>query len=62
MFVIIQTIDLDNELIILEDAADQLGPDDIDSRISDTTPGYHLYLFKHTHEGDYQESFGKITS
>ena len=40
IFVIIQTIDLDNKLIILEDGADQLGPDDINSRISDTTPGY----------------------
>uniref|UniRef100_A0A1X7VR29 ADF-H domain-containing protein n=1 Tax=Amphimedon queenslandica TaxID=400682 RepID=A0A1X7VR29_AMPQE len=51
------SIDLDKEVIVLEDAADSLKPDDIASHISTTKPGYHLYLFKHTHEGDYLESF-----
>lgn len=45
-------------MIVLEDAVESLEPDNIASYVSDSSPRYHLYLFKHTHEGDYQESFG----
>lgn len=55
----VQSIDLTREEIVLEDAEDSLDANAIASHISSTKPGYHLYLFKHTHEGDYLESFGK---
>jgi twinfilin-like protein len=51
------TINVDVEEIMLEDAADTLDPNSVRDHISETKPGYHIYLFKHTHEGDYQESF-----
>jgi hypothetical protein len=45
---------------MLEDAADTLDPNSVRDHISETKPGYHIYLFKHTHEGDYQESFSEL--
>ena len=33
--------------------------DELASHIPDSSPRYHLYLYKHTHEGDYQEAVGK---
>ena len=55
-----QTIDIPNEVILLDGSERSLGPNDLKPHISDSQPQYHFYLFKHTHEGDYSEDIGEL--
>ncbi|XP_038066329.1 twinfilin-1-like [Patiria miniata] len=48
-------VDTTNEEILLDDA-DSIGTNALPGKISSEKAGYHVFTFKHTHEGDYQES------
>ena len=39
--------------------ADDIDVSGLPGKISAEKAGYHLFIFKHTHEGDYQESIGE---
>lgn len=52
-------IDLDEEKIYLVSAGD-ISLDKLPTKIPSDCARYHLYNFKHTHEGDYFECIGKI--
>lgn len=54
-FVII--VDLEEERIHLE-TADNISIEKLPSKVPETNARYHLYRFKHTHEGDYMETIG----
>lgn len=41
--------------------ADKLNIEKLPSKIPDNAGRYHLFNFKHTHEGDYMENIGKCT-
>ena len=53
-----QCLDLDKERILL-DQYDTIPTSSLISKVPTDHARYHLYNFKHTHEGDYVESFGK---
>ncbi|XP_022081317.1 twinfilin-2-A-like [Acanthaster planci] len=48
-------VDTSKEEIFL-DEADSIGVNALPAKISSDSGGYHVFTFKHTHEGDYQES------
>ncbi|XP_028305606.1 twinfilin-1a [Gouania willdenowi] len=54
-------INLDKELIQL-DHGDLIGVKDLPSKVPNGEARYHLFLFKHSHEGDYLESIVFIYS
>lgn len=41
--------------------AENITIDKLPSKVPDKNARYHLYKFRHTHEGDYMESIGKYT-
>lgn len=52
-------IDIDKEIIHLV-TAENLKLDKLPSKVPEEYPRYHLYKFKHTHEGDYLENISKL--
>lgn len=53
--------DIDEERIHLE-TAENTSLEKLPSKVPESTARYHLYRFKHTHEGDYIESIVFIYS
>eukprot|EP00112_Aurelia_sp_Birch-Aquarium-sp1_P006044 Seg1675.7 transcript_id=Seg1675.7/GoldUCD/mRNA.D3Y31 product=Twinfilin-1 protein_id=Seg1675.7/GoldUCD/D3Y31 len=51
-------IDIEKEEILLAKSEDDLAVENLKTCVPTDCPRYHLYLFKHTHEGDYMESIG----
>lgn len=51
-------IDIDEEKIHLV-KAENFSIDKLPSKVPDNCARYHIYKFKHTHEGDYMENLGK---
>lgn len=51
-------VDIDEEKIHLV-TAENLNIEKLPSKVPDNAARYHLYKFKHTHEGDYMENIGK---
>lgn len=61
-FILISTkatsaLDIDEERIHLE-TAESTSLEKLPSKVPENNARYHLYKFKHTHEGDYTESTG----
>lgn len=52
-------LDLEEELIHLVTAG-HLNIDKLPSKVPNDSARYHVFNFKHTHEGDYMENLGKI--
>lgn len=52
-----QIIDLEKEEIHL-DNTDTITVDQLPKQVPTESARYHMFNFKHTHEGDYLESFG----
>ena len=53
-----QGVNVKTEEITLADSAKSLDANSLASRVPDDSPRYHFYVFKHTFESDYMESFG----
>lgn len=53
-----QKIDFDRELIMLSNT-DLTEVRDLPKRIPKDAARYHFFLYKHSHEGDHQESIGE---
>lgn len=53
----LQRIDIENETIEL-DNCDDTSVETLNSRFPTDHARYHLFLYKHSHEGDYLESIG----
>lgn len=51
--------DLDEERIHLVSCG-EVSLDKLPSKVPTDSARYHLFNFKHTHEGDYMESIGKV--
>ena len=53
------SVDLENEIVILKSKG---GCDisELPEKVPEDAARYHLFRFKHTHEGDYLESNGRI--
>ena len=49
------------EVINLERTEESIDADSLSGLVPETSPRYHLFSFKHTHEGDYQEAVGTFT-
>ncbi|XP_070559654.1 twinfilin-1-like isoform X2 [Ptychodera flava] len=49
------SIDIQNEKIVLEESGN-ISIDELPGKVPEQQPRYHVFLFKHTHEGDYLES------
>lgn len=54
-----QEIDIKNEIIVLANTTNT-ELKDLPKRIPKDSARYHFFLYKHSHEGDYLESIGKI--
>ena len=54
-----QAVDVLKERIYLDASESTMSADDLPTVVPDGFPRYHFFLFKHTFEGDYQESVGK---
>ena len=52
-------MDVKQELIKLDRTEKEVSADSLPQVVPDTSPRYHFYRFKHTHEGDYQEAIGE---
>lgn len=52
-------IDIEEEKIHLE-TAENTSLEKLPSQVPENSARYHLYKFKHTHEGDYTESIGIV--
>jgi hypothetical protein len=52
-----QSLDIVSERINLE-VADNTDISSLVSRVPEDSARYHVFTFKHTHEGDYTESIG----
>ena len=46
------------ERIYLDVKKESMTADELPNEVPDGYPRYHFFLFKHTYEGDYQESIG----
>lgn len=51
-------IDLEKEIIVL-DRSLTINTDQLAKQVPENQARYHIFNFKHTHEGDYLESLGK---
>jgi twinfilin-like protein len=51
--------DLENEIIVLK-AKGGCDISELEGKVPEDAARYHLFRFKHTHEGDYLESSGRI--
>ena len=56
----IQAVDVSKERIYLDVKESSMTADDLPDVVPDGCPRYHFFLFKHTFEGDYQESVGML--
>lgn len=54
----LQSLDLSKEIINFEEA-ENVNVGDLQAHVPTDHGRYHLYNFKHTHEGDYMENIGK---
>ena len=54
-----QAVDVSKERIYLDTSESTMSADDLPTVVPDGFPRYHFFLFKHSFEGDYQESVGK---
>lgn len=52
-------VDIEEEKIHLE-TAENTSLEKLPSKVPENSARYHLYKFKHTHEGDYTESIGIV--
>lgn len=57
-FTVSQSLDIPAEKINLE-MADNTDITSLASRVPDESARYHVFTYKHTHEGDYTESIGE---
>ena len=55
-----QAVDVAKERIYLVKTEASLTADDLPTVVPDGSPRYHFFIFKHTFEGDYQESVGRL--
>ena len=55
-----QCVDIKNEEILLDDS-DSIELNALPAKVPTDKASYHVFTFKHTHEGDYLESKGKTT-
>lgn len=55
----IQSVDVKKEVINLELTKDDVDVNSLSGFVPENSPRYHLFYFKHTHEGDYQEAVGE---
>ena len=53
-----QGVDVSKEHIYLDCTKDSMTADELSEEVPVGCPGYHFFLFKHSYEGDYQESIG----
>ena len=55
------SVDTKKEIIALEEkgACDVKG---LPKKVPENSPRYHLFVFKHTHEGDYLQSVGEFNA
>ena len=53
-------MDIKNEEILLDDS-DSIELNALPAKVPTDKASYHVFTFKHTHEGDYLESKGKTT-
>ena len=49
---------MSKERIYLDTTESSMSADRLPGVVPDGCPRYHFFLFKHTYEGDYQESVG----
>lgn len=56
---LLQAVDVSKERIYLDASESTMAADDLPTVVPDGFPRYHFFLFKHSYEGDYQESVGK---
>ena len=56
-----QKVDTDKEIIVLDKAEENVHPSDLAGHFPSDEGRYAFYLFKHTHEGDYQEAISKLS-
>ena len=49
---------MSKERIYLDTVENSMTADGLPDVVPDGSPRYHFFLFKHTYEGDYQESIG----
>lgn len=54
-------VDIEEEKIELV-TAEKLSIEKLPSKVPDNSARYHLFKFKHTHEGDYMENIGQFSS
>lgn len=54
----IQAVEVSKERIYLDSKKESLTADGLPAVVPDGHPRYHFFLFKHSFEGDYQESIG----
>ena len=52
---------MSKERIYLDTKKESMTADGLPGVVPDGHPSYHFFLFKHTFEGDYQESIGTCT-
>ena len=52
---------MSKERIYLDTKKESMTADGLSAVVPDGHPSYHFFLFKHTFEGDYQESIGTHT-
>ena len=57
-----QSIDQVEEKVVLQRTEASLATDRLKSCVPDSAARYHLFLFKHRHNGDYMESVGTLLS
>ncbi|KAJ8301802.1 hypothetical protein KUTeg_020789 [Tegillarca granosa] len=51
------SVDVENETINLDHYDTKVNLKSLPSKVPEDHPRYHVFVFKHTHEGDYTESF-----
>lgn len=59
-FFFLQSLDLNKEIINFEEA-ENVNIGDLASHVPSESARYHIYNFKHTHEGDYMECFSRLS-
>ncbi len=52
-------MDVKKEVVNLESTEENVDANSLSGLVPKISPRYHLFSFKHTHEGDYQEAVGE---
>lgn len=55
------SIDIQEEIIMLQDKG-KCSTSELKLKVPADKPRYHLFAFKHTHEGDFMTSIGEIST